>query len=395
MKIGKIKGELTIDLEPLVRQEPFGIMTEGGVVKTEGNLPMMVQVSSNRNSASNFFNNLERLYKILKQALDEYFGHRKQELYEEIVRNLEEISIVLVQKDSVNFKVEELIQSQHLFIKIAKFLLSYTPEMEDDLRKGGYSCLKKVMARTELSLEYLGFEEKDPYASQKKEVGISYIGFMNQCLRLALTGIRQKGLEDNEKGFIEFCLSYCYFRHTKFKIIIEDLLRCSMRMEQATFEWRKYYGGVHQYFNVQQRRKSSEVIETQTTLPPEVSPLLDWHTFFYKHFYEMPEAMEEENIFMELVKEEDWRIKINKKGVGFFYFVAESCMYLVTYIDKKVLLQIDNLEIPGYECLISAFMHELKKADYSDAVVYALLCAIESNPKLINAIFPIICLKTK
>ena len=391
-KIGKIKGELIIELEPMIKQQLFGIQTENGIVKTESNLMVSLNHSSVSSQVSKLFSNLERIFNKLKSLINEYFGSKKKESDSNLKESIQELKSILISNQVTNLSLNELMQSQTQCIKIARFLLQYASEMEDTPKLGAFESIKLILKRAELSLIHLGFEKSDPKFHQRKEIAASYMGLLNQCLRLALTGIRQKGLEDVERDFVQYSLSYCYFRYVPFRELIEKLLNEPFANDSSYHDWKKFYNwkNTQQVVQIKHRGESPE-----KHFDHPIAQLIDWGCYLFCHLEGSSEYTEEMVVFEELTADGEWRKNISKKGVGFFYFVAESSNYLVEHIDSLILSKIDFLEIPGYDALLCAFMHELKSKEYSDALVHALGCAVDSNYRLVNAVFPIIALRTK
>ena len=376
----------------MIKQQLFGIQTENGIVKTESNLMVSLNHSSVSSQVSKLFSNLERIFNKLKSLINEYFGSKKKESDSNLKESIQELKSILISNQVTNLSLNELMQSQTQCIKIARFLLQYASEMEDTPKLGAFESIKLILKRAELSLIHLGFEKSDPKFHQRKEIAASYMGLLNQCLRLALTGIRQKGLEDVERDFVQYSLSYCYFRYVPFRELIEKLLNEPFANDSSYHDWKKFYNwkNTQQVVQIKHRGESPE-----KHFDHPIAQLIDWGCYLFCHLEGSSEYTEEMVVFEELTADGEWRKNISKKGVGFFYFVAESSNYLVEHIDSLILSKIDFLEIPGYDALLCAFMHELKSKEYSDALVHALGCAVDSNYRLVNAVFPIIALRTK
>jgi len=407
--IGRVKGEVIIQLPPLVKQSLVGILTENGIVKSEHTL-----IDPNKSTAKNHDRSQElsktvKTHQDLEQLFNKYFGNlKKGNAGTHALANLEEALINL--RDNLDTEsigkyksMSDLISAQGLYIKIAMYLLEMTSELPDTLKKPVYDIVRILLERRELDLEHLGFEssydELSPKHMQEKvETGVSYQSLLLSLLKIALEGIRQKGQEIYERTFSEFCLSYCYFRLPPFRNLLSDLLilKTANNSPSPKEDWHKHYDSTPEYYKVQQR--TNKQLKMATVIQPTSPMLFDWETVFFKHLQQHPSFNDHLATFQDITADQEWRQNINKRSVGFFYFVVEASRFVNLCIGPQLIESINYFDVPGYDVLMSAFIRELKVREvkaYPDALVVALVQTVESNPKLLTPYFHIIVHKTK
>ena len=414
--IGKIKGEMLIDLPPLLKQSLFGTMTENGLERSDNSLILHENTPKYFDKGKEM-NELAKMSSDLNHLVSQYYevvkkGSSNSSLSIRILHLLKEMKHSLTQNTYGKYaRQSDLWSAQQLFIKSASFLLEFSDQFEDELRRQAYDVTKHLMERKELDLEHLGFKIEAPGISnsiqkldssqvnptEKLNVGHAYHSLLNQCLKKALENVRQKGLESYVRSFVLYCLSYCYFRMTSYQRILEEMLEKESSANLANKEdWRKHYWGVQDYFKAV--TKNRKLQKQGTYIEPELSSMFDWEQHFFLHLESQPAYKESQIQFEELVKENDWKSNFTKKGVGFFYFLVEASFYIRESLGESILDKIDYMRIPGYEVLISSFIYELKSRDvkaYSDALISALVNTVEVNPKLISPYFYTVCHKTK
>jgi len=137
---------------------------------------------------------------------------------------------------------EHLIKLNSLLIELLKDI------SEDELRAMVYSCLKRVYARTELRLEYLGYEkefsqllrakgnetitdegrgltEKIKILSAKNNVSLTYQRSLYEILHLCLDKLERKNLQDKALFLIGNFFTIAFYRIPKFRTAMISLLQ--------------------------------------------------------------------------------------------------------------------------------------------------------------------------
>lgn len=431
--IGTVKGEFSVELPPIIKQSNFGILTENGIVKSELTLVMFFEDKAPRqyrpieggvNTLQNLLKNLRATYEELEVSQARSLPNLPA-LQSKIKNELKELKHALVQEDYDKYLSTSSLQgSQAHLLEFAEFMLTRAMDNEEDIKKQIYETLRAIMCRKELDLEHIGFQTKSQSSglvqnqgikassnlsvdkeAELMKIGLKYFSFLNSCLRLVLVNIRSKALEPYERSFIQFCLNFCFFRMTPFQKLLTKVFDSTHTVSPALpniakDQWKKYYLGAGDYeIWLQKNKKGAK----STAVLPEIQEmssllLFDWDQSFFSHLEKQAEFPSQLSVFNELIGDTDWSKILGKKGTGFFHFINESSGYLQDTLSAQVSSKIDILEIPGYDILISTFIHELRTKEviaYTDAQLQALLSTLETNPKLVNTYFTIVAQQTK
>lgn len=394
-------------------------MTENGIVRSENTLIAMPGNTPKLFDKGRELDTLSRLSKDLEELVSRYYEQIKKALTKteteaRILGVFHDIRQLMSQRPIGRYtKQIDLCTAQMLYVKIATFIVEYSPQLDDDMRKVAFEIAKLIMDRRELDLEHLAFDISEnvslprspkseqglQFKSEKLNVAHAYHTFLIICLKSVITNIKQKGIETYIRNFVLYCSSYCYFRLMPYQRTMNSIFEDALSSSSTKEDWRKFYCRPQDFFKVISRsRKSSAKIEDVHHLPTEISSMFDWQTHFFSHIEGQAAYKDNMNALDEIIKENDWKESFTKRGIGFFYFVVEASFYLKENLGENLLEKIDFLDIPGYEVLISAFIHELRTREvgsYPDALVYALVNSVEVNPKLLSPFFHIISHKTK
>lgn len=420
--IGRIKGEILIELPPLIKQQAYGVLTENGILRSEHTLIGLSEGGIPKHGdKSKELSKSFKLQKNLIESLVSFFGKDKKA---KVYSNSDEAALedILIEfrddlaTESVGkfYKIADLAAAQSQLIKTGEGLFRYVNEMSDRIKKICFEVIHLLMTRLELDLEHIGFESspirnmesqsespmdrKMSDNGDRKSVAIDYLGLLIKIFKIALEGITQKGLETYERIFSQYCLSYCYFRIPAFQRILTDIFEATNADSTSTKEdWRKFYFGAQEFFRVQQRSRKNSKSGTAVIIS-EISSHFGWQEHFFSHIESFPGYREHMNLFEELVQDEEWKQALNKRSVGFFYFISESSRLIFEIMRFHTLTKIELLDVPGYEVLLNSFIRELRVREvvaYPDALIMALVQTIEVNPRLVNAYFNIIVHKTK
>lgn len=122
--------------------------------------------------------------------------------------------------------------------------------------------------------------------------------------------------------------------------------------------------------------------------------IFDWEENVYSSISHTERYKQNINDLVDILAEDSWRIRIEKRGGYFFYFIK----YWVIYVDKMATLShsVPWNEIHGYERIIRAFageMHRRKVSEYPDVMVEAATKLL-SNELLLGFFIRILFNKT-
>lgn len=434
--IGSIKGEFSVELPPIIKQSGFGILTENGLVKSENTLLVQLEdkgvkrYSSHENGGSN----LQQMLKNLRTSYEELEAAQAKALptlaaiVTRTKTELKELKQSLQLDAHSKYTSSASLQAaQSHFLEFADFLVTRAMDNEEDIKKQVFETLRVLMCRTELDLEHVGFQDfqqssgiaasvssklaasSSGVAHEREaeaiKIGMKYFTFLNSCLRLVLVNIRSKALEQYERSFVQFCLNFCFFRLIPFQKMLTGVLDSTYSVAASApnigrEEWKKYYLGAKDYSDrIQKAKKGARVsLISNESQDLGLATHMDWQGRFFSFLEKSPEYSTHLGVFNEMIGDTDWSKILGKKGTGFFYFITESTSYLQESLPSHLISKIDMLEIPGYDTLMCAFMHELRNKEvihYSDAQLQALLSTLEGNPKLVNTYFTIVAQRTK
>ena len=101
--------------------------------------------------------------------------------------------------------------------------------------------------------------------------------------------------------------------------------------------------------------------------------LFDWEQNFYSPMSGEDKYKQNISELVEILAEDSWKIRIEKRGGYFFYFIK----YWILYVEKITSAKTNMpwSEIPGYETLLRAFIGEMQKrkiSEYPDIMVEAM-----------------------
>ena len=329
---GEIKTKLEISHKLYLEQTVAGIMTEQGIVKFN-------PIIKNRLTKFNInLNNLNSLLEKLSEKLSEQNINENLDFEQnrnEINNLLKQILKILKQSD--NFKIrtfsyrslKELMKAQFLFLEIGNLLLDYNEKLDNVIDKKYYECLEAILTRGEFSINNLGFEKSisKKNLEMKKNNGIKYQKFIYTILDIVLSEIQQKGLLEYQKLFIEFFLSYSYFRIPEFRKELLTIL-------------------------------SSEEYEDEIIINNSInSHLFDWDLEFYNKIQNFESSYKANKDILERALSKNWKDKFKKRSNIFFFFIIEWCFY----VKKNLVMKNFNWEnILGYNIITKKYTDYLK-----------------------------------
>jgi hypothetical protein len=220
----------------------------------------------------------------------------------------------------------------------------------------------------------------DQQLENKVKIALSYQEFLYKCLGLSITHLSKKAITDFERTFIEYLLAICYIRVPEFR---EELNKCL----DVNNEYLSELKGTEYDLNQNQVLKSNY---KNVALYEQ----FDWQNEFYMIIKDEQKYKENMEFLQKTLEGKSWHHRFHKRGIGFFFFVNELCLYIhETLIVKET---IPWQDIPGYRLLLKAFLIEMKKRDlqkYPEALVDGS-CSLLFNDKLLNIFCTLIYKKT-
>ncbi|KRX03788.1 C2 domain [Pseudocohnilembus persalinus] len=409
--VGQIEGDFIIINNHFLKQMVLGVMTQDGIRKNSSAIYQPV-ISDPKQQ----FDPVDELTQAKDQLLDVVFKHQKKigmekiRLKRDIKKNIQIIQDLLSQKHkqsvhSFYYKNrEELYKSQSLLIELANHLYEYADE--DDqvyLKPLYYDCLKLIMNRGEFNLETIGFsdefkifidrnfnvknmnkKQKELYKIFKKKlkIGLEYQQLMYHTLDICLKKINIKALIEQEQQFIENFLALAYFKITKFR---EKILEIIIRKDDESKipEWRgterQLEDSGHLYKSLQKQNQTQLNQHTKY-----FQSFFDWDQGFYQYMLSTLEGDANEQQLISIINQEEWQKKIGKRGIAFFFFLNEWAKYVSNTVIVNE--QLPWYDLPGYKQIIKAFLLEMKSRDldkYPDALKNASVSLLH-NEKLLN-----------
>lgn len=220
--VGSVKGVIEVETSPYLRQLVCGVLTELGLAKSS-----IVLIKDEEEEKSKLNMILNPKLKLLNETKDElissvYFhlGKTKKKkkgvgkvTIEHIKDLLKTLKIELEKTDKhsmicyVYQYKGEMYRAQELFIELGKHLSDFCDEIDEDLKELYFRNTLNVLDRGELSLDSMGFSEKqiDQIKEQgvencfkkgtiktKLKVSLEYQRLLYDCLFISLNILSQK-----------------------------------------------------------------------------------------------------------------------------------------------------------------------------------------------------------
>ena len=385
--------ELTIEIKniPLIRQIMFGVMTENGF--EINSIYLYDNLISPLNKASSLPQDLQTLAK-QKINLDSELvklgnvqGENVGTFNVAFIKILNEIKNTLEKSIEDNCLYygysnnEDLYTGQHIMLDIGITLLDVINKVNNDQRISILKIIKILNDRSEFDLGTLytkWFNDIDTgkskmerenkhsidatFKSNKiitdKQVE-NFFEFNYQCLSLALDGItRMKTLDPQSRSYVEYFLSVAYFRLPCFrKMFLEGIMR-----------------GVTEKFNFEtdiNHPMKKESFEDYIEVDP-INYLILWEDLFYArlgkaltHVTESNEIEETRTKITKLIttnnpNSNNWLIKVSKRDNIFFNLVKNLNSFITNKVNSH---NINWINIPGYDCILNAILHEISVRD--------------------------------
>lgn len=365
---GVLKSNLRITHKLFIEQKQKGLFTEKGLInsftinfhsKSMGN--KMVK------SLNSWYKDLNEAFVIMNDAEYDTGSKRLQEnIINSIIPKILDIFLKTERSNMLTFSYKtnkDLFKAQELFLQIGKLLIDSYTQMDDFSNDDYYKCIQALFLRDEFSLSNLGYNnyihsKKDD--ENKKKIGIWYQEILYTTLENVFYDLNREGLCDYKRKFIEFFISFAYFRIPKFRI---ELLK---------------------YLNKGQYVENIDENEF-------VKSLLNWDKEFFNYLTENKKEFKYNTDMLERTLKMDWKQKFASKKTFFFYFLIEWCDYVKMKYNSNL---IEWEKISGYEVLVKKYAKDLKKRkinNYPEILIISGLELLKNDQNLNLFLHSLIC----
>lgn len=374
--IGDLVAEVSLRYEPFIQQLFAGVMTENGL-RRAAQLVLLSGQKSYKNPNSIQLNYcLNKLNDLNAQYVNSNFGQEGSELpydafkLKDTVEITHRLLLKTEKQTSISFvypSVAQMLKVQELFLDIGEALWLKFDHLQGDIETAYCHCFEALLSRGEFDLQNIGFENVDPENHDMKvKVGSRYHRFLIETLSYVLDQLENRAISTAKRNFIEFLLAYCYFRIPDFRH--ELLLTLSDGLE------------------------NKGLVEARNNVIKTV--LFGWKEEFFDPLEKYAPHYQTIHASLTEALKKNWRKKFESRGIIFFYFVKEWCVY----VQKSIVVK--NIEwenIPGYDVLVSNFLGQIKTREinkYPDILLESSLSLL-ANSKLLKSFFNAVLEKTK
>ena len=418
-QIGKITMTLKIKHIPLIRQIMCGVMTETGFEINSIFLYDNTLLSNSQGLPSDLVE-LINMKKTLESAIAnrtqlKSLNQTEKDFNSQIVKYLNGI------KDILGKSIEEsclyygyasdidLYQGQAIMLDLGLNILEMIDKLTMEQRTCCFDILKLIHERSEfdlgtLSLKWfteikeLGNRTHSEFKDQvllRNQIIENFLRFNNESMRLCLEGVtRGKNIDNETKTFTYFYLSVAYFRVPKYrdaftKAILTDIN--DGEPEEKMLNSTAHSGSIS-------KKNQTKTIDDLLEQDP-INNLILWDNLFYKKLSSSLSRTNIENEINEQLTDMDeiiscnqlcnrttWKDRLSKREIIFFGLVR----HLTSFVQSKISsndADINWLNIPGYDAIISALNHELKTnlvSTYPPQLI-SLLAIFANNVNIVNS----------
>lgn len=365
---GILKSNLKITHKPFIEQKKKGILTEKGLINS-----FTININS-KGIGNKMIKQLNFWYLDLNEAFsvmnDAEYNTGSKRLQENIINSIipKILDIFLKSENSkiLSFRYKskkDLFKAQELFLQIGKLLIDYYSQMDDFSNDGYYKCLEALFLRDEFSLGNLGFNnfihnKKDE--ETKKKIGLFYERILYLTLENVFFDLNREGICDYKRKFIEFFVSFSYFRIPSFRIKLLKFLNKGQYVEKID---------------------ENEFIKS----------LLNWNNEFFNY---LSDNNKENKEILERALNLKWKGKFDSKKTFYFYFLIEWCEYVKAKYNSNL---IEWEKIAGYEILVKKYNKNLKKRKINNYPEILIISGLEllKNEQNLNPLIKSLIFSTK
>lgn len=378
-KVGFVSGMIKITGMPTFVQLISGVNTENGITVQNINIVERTKGKNKKSKVPKEILTIEKLTSRLKESIQSTSSSVGPAHERKLFKTKKEIIDSICAELSISNKEtliiytysspKSLLKSQKILINLCNHLIEYAPLVTYDIKPYYFKCITLGLSRGELDIGYLSLiKSAEELIEEKKKVALEYCKMLNEALRLSLSRMALKGIDDMTQDYVDKSLAICWFRVPEFRDIFKGLVK--KKSYYTIYEWRNIESGLDHDVDL------------------GISNPLDWGPF-----YELiPKDFASPSCAAEL-KKKSWRSKIEKRGIAFFSFFEN---WLEHAHKQTVSQHFIWSNLPGYKSLLSSFLIELKERniiEYPEALINCA-CKMLYNPKLLNIIVRIVFSKT-
>lgn len=374
--IGEISGEIEVEYEPFIQQLFAGVMTELGLKKTA---PLVVGNGKRADRSAEYVqlaDHLNKLNQLNANYRSHAFSSENHELdYEsfkikdtaDMIRKILEKS---EKKSSISFiytSIEQLLEIQGLFLDIAEALWLKFDSMQGEMETAYCQCFQAFLKRGELDLTSVGIDNDVPsnLVDAKVHIAARFHRLMIEVLGYVFDQLENRAISNSKRSFIEFYLSWCYFRIPDFRAALLQVLS---------------------------EEQTGPAYETDNSVIRTV--LFSWKEDFFDQLQRLFPRFQQQQVGLTNALKKNWRNKFRSRGIIFFFFVKEWC----EYVRKSIVVNsIDWEQIPGYSVIVQNFLSQLRTrptSKYPDILIESSVSLL-ANSKLLKPFFYAVLEKTK
>lgn len=375
--VGNLTGVVMIEYQPFLQQLFAGVMTEQGMQRAA---PVVMSLGNKKAVRSPEYTQLVEFLNRLNAMNAEYRNHsfRAEEeqmdyetfKFKDTIESIRKILKKSEKKSSVSWvysSLEQLMETQALFLDIADALWLKFEGVQGDIERTYCQCFEALFKRGELDLQNIGIDAKvpDAYISPKATLAGRFHKLLIEVLSYVFDQLENKAISNPKRNFIEFFLAYCYFRIPAFR---EELIR------------------------VLSEDQADPVFEARSTVIRTV--LFSWKEEFFDQLERLYPRYQQQQMALTEALRKNWRNKFRSRGIIFFYFVKEWC----SYVKKTIVVNdIEWEQIPGYQVIVANFLSQVRERPvrkYPDILLESSVSLL-NNPKLLKTFFYAVLEKTK
>lgn len=406
--IAEIKGEISIETSPYIRQTNYGVLTESGFSKSNYVLPGGT-VSSKRIGLHPKIKEISNLTSTLVDS-SYNFVNKKGKKRDSINSYKERINVTIIAikalleepkgnlLNSLVYKGKgELYKAQEVFINLAEHLIDYYNEVDSSMSAKYLELINLINKRGELSLQSLRFnsEEKRLLLDQKGKiqnkllkyklsVSLAYQRIFYRFLKTAISTSEHKSIPEKERTFVESIISSSFIKIPEFR---KELLKCltDWRNNRTIVEWNK----------LQYRFDDKMIAITSEFKDTSFASLFDWEKDFSEPLSNQEEYITIKNSLIAKLGESGWKDRFKNIKIEFFRFVREICSECrdISALHSKIEWE----SIPGYGEILHTFLIKFKDTEVNklpDSLIDASIQLLHNN-SIFSVFIEILLTKTK
>jgi hypothetical protein len=315
-RYGSLKLSLEVRNSRYYKQPTLGVHSEQGILMSSPIITKKLKKNVPEISEINHLNQQ------IEKRLQEYFTRSKAKsmmTFGDVFDVFSRLDVLLktsYKESTISFLYEnkmQLLEAQHTLLCLAFTVHRF--EEEDThgyLKKHTQELLTSLVRRGELSLMQMRITRNETLCPDRIRNCVKFQKFVYEMLGEALNKLVKKDLFSEERKFVVVVLAFTFFLVPRFRV---ELLKTIDRADDPKLtEWR----GTD--FSIEESDKDFTEFG--------IKEVFDWENHFYKHIQHEERATANEELLKELLRGEEWRKKISRRGNAFFYFLTELMEFL-------------------------------------------------------------------